>query len=270
MQVPAEESHADFPSAPQAGLLLLALFLSEVFISAVLLALNGTLGLSSAAIGALGIVLANGLLLSAVLQLKGLSHRALLHPSRTSAAAVFWLLLPPLLLITPALVFGTSWLIQGLQWLLPLSAWEESTFERMADSGLAMLVAVCVLAPVLEEMLFRGVMLRAFLLRYPRGLAIGASALIFGFAHLNVYQFVVGVVMGSVNGWLYERTRSLLPCITLHAAFNGLVTLLSTLDADTAELADASAVAGMGATLSAGLLGAWWLWRLLGRRAAAD
>lgn len=268
MPTPPAERHPEFPSAPQAGLLLVALFLAEVFFCALLLAFNGTLALSEAALSALSTVLANGLLLSAVLQFKGLSHGALLHPSGASPVAVFGLLLVPLLLITPGLVLGTGWLIQGLQAWLPLSAWEESAFERMAESGLAMLVTVCVLAPVLEEMLFRGVVLRAFLQRHPRGLAIWGSALIFGVAHMNVYQFVVGVVLGSVSGWLYERTRSLLPCITLHAAFNGLVTVLGALDADLAELVDASALAGTGAALAAGLLGTWWLRRLLCRRVA--
>lgn len=261
------EKHPQFPNAPQAGLMLVSLFLGEVFFSALLLEANGTLGLSTAALGALGILLANGLLLTGVLQLKGLSHRALIHPSGASPAAVFWMLLGPLLLITPALVLAVGWVNQLLQWWLPLSAWEASAFEQMAETSIAMLTAVCVLAPVLEEMLFRGVVLRAFLQLYPRGLAIGGSALIFGFAHMNVYQFVVGAVVGTVNGWLYERTRSLLPCITLHAAFNGLVTVLGLLDAESLDAA--STLAGTGAALAAGLLGAWWLRRLLGGRTEA-
>jgi membrane protease YdiL (CAAX protease family) len=76
------------------------------------------------------------------------------------------------------------------------------------------------MAPLLEEMLFRGIVLRGFLLRYARWQAILGSALLFGAAHLNIYQFVVGLVMGTVLGWLYERTRSLIPCIALHAAYN--------------------------------------------------
>jgi hypothetical protein len=32
------------------------------------------------------------------------------------------------------------------------------------------------------------------------------------------------IVLGIVSGWLYERCRSLWPCILLHAAYNGFVT----------------------------------------------
>jgi membrane protease YdiL (CAAX protease family) len=261
------EKHPQFPNAPQAGLMLVSLFLGEVFFYALLRELNGLLGLSPEALGVLATLLANGLLLTGVMQLKGLSHRALLHPSAASPGAVFGLLLVPVLLITPVLVLAVGWVNQWLQWWLPLSDWEALAFERMAEPSIVMLTAVCVLAPVLEEMLFRGVILRAFLQLYPRGLAIGGSALIFGFAHMNIYQFVVGVGIGAVSGWLYERTRSLLPCITLHAAFNGLVTLLALLD--TESLDTAPALAGTGAALAAGLLGAWWLRRLLGGRAEA-
>ena len=81
------------------------------------------------------------------------------------------------------------------------------------------------LAPVLEEMLFRGVILRAFLHRYPKGAAISVSALYFGIAHLNVYQFALAFLLGLVLGWLFERSRSLLPCIALHAVYNSSVLL---------------------------------------------
>jgi membrane protease YdiL (CAAX protease family) len=79
---------------------------------------------------------------------------------------------------------------------------------------------------VLEEMLFRGVILRAFLRRYPAGIAIVHSSAIFGLAHLNLYQFLVGLMLGLLLGWLYERTRSLWPCIALHGAYNSAVTFL--------------------------------------------
>lgn len=69
-------------------------------------------------------------------------------------------------------------------------------------------------------MLFRGVILRGFLEQYPRPMAIFGSAVLFGAAHLNIYQFVLGVVMGALLGWLYERARSLIPCIALHGVYN--------------------------------------------------
>lgn len=264
------ERHQGFPTAPQAALLLVTLFLLEVLLGVLLRGLNAALGLSDAALAALDSLLANGLLLSAVLQYKGIGHRALVHPSAASPLATFALLLPPLLLLTPALVLllgvANDWMMR----LLPLSAWEAEAFDAMSATDPASLIAGCLLAPVLEEMLFRGVVLRGFLHQYPRGQAIAGSAILFGAAHLNIYQFVVAVVIGSLAGWLYERTRSLLPGITLHVAFNSLVALLGAADdsgAAAAAVADGSATAASGPvwllTMTLGLVGAWWLRRLL-------
>jgi membrane protease YdiL (CAAX protease family) len=93
-------------------------------------------------------------------------------------------------------------------------------FQQMQATHFAALFTTCLLAPVLEEMLFRGLILRSFLARYGRGPALLGSAALFGLAHLNIYQGLVGLVLGLVAGWLYERTRSLGPCILLHGAYN--------------------------------------------------
>lgn len=64
--------------------------------------------------------------------------------------------------------------------------------------------------------------MRSFLGQYPKWAAILASAGMFGFAHMNTYQYVGAVIIGVFLGWLYERTKSLLPCIGLHAAYSTL------------------------------------------------
>ncbi|WP_346779543.1 CPBP family intramembrane glutamic endopeptidase [Burkholderia sp. Ac-20345] len=85
----------------------------------------------------------------------------------------------------------------------------------------------CLVAPVLEEMLFRGIMLRSFLRQYPPGTAIAHSAAVFGLAHLNVYQFVLAFGIGLLIGKLYAATRSLLPGILLHAFYNTIVVIVA-------------------------------------------
>ncbi len=89
---------------------------------------------------------------------------------------------------------------------------------------LALVIPVAVLAPVFEEILFRGFFYGAFE-RHGRGVAIGLSALIFGVVHLFTYAnaplAVVPVfAVGLANGWLRDRTNALDACITSHAAFN--------------------------------------------------
>lgn len=243
---------AGFPSAAQAALLFVALFLCEVVMAAALRDANGWLGLNTLQIGVLSAVLGNGCVFAVVMHRQQLSYRQLFHPSASSAGAMLMLVVPPVLLLVPALLLVLTGAMQLLALLVPPSGWEAAYFSRMADGSVAAVLAVCVMAPLLEEMLFRGIVLRGFLQRYARWQAIFLSALLFGAAHMNIYQFVVGFAMGCVLGWLYERTRSLIPCIVLHAAYNGATLLLADrLDALTpSRLLGAAAVA-----LAAGAFG---------------
>jgi membrane protease YdiL (CAAX protease family) len=222
--MPSPKSAA-FPSVAQAALLFVALFLCEFVIGAALRDANGWLELNTMQIGVLAAVLGNGCVFAVVMHAQKLTYRELFHQSPAFAGAMLMLVVPPVLLLVPALLLTITSMLNLLMRVVPLSAWEESMFSRMADGSIAAVLAVCVLAPLLEEMLFRGIVLRGFLQRYPRWQAIFMSALFFGAAHMNIYQFVVGFVMGTVLAWLYERTRSLIPCIALHAAYN-ITTLL--------------------------------------------
>ena len=81
---------------------------------------------------------------------------------------------------------------------------------------------VCLLAPVAEELVFRGAALRTLLAWKPerRWLMIVLSALLFAVAHLNPAQLIHPFVIGLLLGWMYERTRSVLPGIVYHWANN--------------------------------------------------
>jgi uncharacterized protein len=172
---------------------------------------------------ALVMLLANGLLLAFIVHRRNMSYRDLLHPTHSSVFASLLLLVPPVMLLVPAILLADQVLIASLEHLFPLSLWEEQAFANMVAGNAAAIVSTCVLAPVLEEMLFRGVFLRAFLVQQPRWAAIAYSALLFGVAHLNIYQFVLAFLLGLLLGWLFERSRSLIPCIALHAALNSWI-----------------------------------------------
>jgi membrane protease YdiL (CAAX protease family) len=109
--------------------------------------------------------------------------------------------------------------------MFPMSLDDQEMFEGMVASSAIPLFFACIAAPLLEEMLFRGVILRSFLQQYSRTGSILWTSLLFAIAHLNVYQFFTALLLGVVLGWLYERTRSLWPSILLHAMFNGFVAL---------------------------------------------
>lgn len=253
-----------FPSVRQALLLVLALFLAEYLVGAALYDARRTLALTREELGALVTLLGNGMLFAVLLHAKALSYRALFHPSRASLRATFVLLIPPVALLVPALVLLASKLSELLLRVFPLSAWEEQAFASMSAANIAAITAVCVLAPVLEEMLFRGIILRAFLVQYSRGAAIAASALIFGVAHLNIYQFSIAFLLGLIFGWLYERSRSLVPSIALHALYNTSLTVAETSSRASQAKSTASASSTIWfLSLAAALAGSLALKRLL-------
>lgn len=79
-----------------------------------------------------------------------------------------------------------------------------------------------IVAPVTEEVLFRGVILRGFLGAFTTRKAVVLSAFLFAAFHMNPWQGVGAFLLGIVFGWWYVRTRSLLPCIVGHAVFNAI------------------------------------------------
>lgn len=220
---PAREKNANFPSGGEAFFLFLALFLVEYVLGVALYDARRVLGLSPPQMVAMVMLLGNGLVLSGILHFKHMSYRELLHPSEASVGATAVLLVPLVLLLVPGLLLAMWSLVDVVMAWFPMSRAEEAMFARLDGPDFAGALAVCVLAPVVEEMLFRGVILRSFLLQYDRRQAIWGSALLFGVAHLNIYQFVVALGLGFVLGWLYERSRSLIPCIALHASYNTAV-----------------------------------------------
>lgn len=87
-------------------------------------------------------------------------------------------------------------------------------------------VVLVVVAPLTEELLFRGFILRGFLSHYSMRKAVLASAILFGAFHLNPWQFLEAAILGVLFAWLFVQTCSLLPCIFGHALINALPIIL--------------------------------------------
>ncbi len=113
----------------------------------------------------------------------------------------------------------------------------EDSFSQM-ESGWTGVLAIVVLGPVLEEMLFRGGVTEELLRKFSAGKAILYSALIFGIFHINPAQIIPATFVGLLLGWLYYKTRSLVPCITVHILNNGLSVALSRIFPDADSLLD--------------------------------
>ncbi|MBI5394734.1 MAG: CPBP family intramembrane metalloprotease [Verrucomicrobia bacterium] len=84
------------------------------------------------------------------------------------------------------------------------------------------LFTLVLVAPVTEELLFRGVILHGFLSRYTVKTSVVVSAILFGLMHLNPWQLTSGIGLGLLLGWWLVRTHSLLPCLAGHALLNSM------------------------------------------------
>lgn len=102
-----------------------------------------------------------------------------------------------------------------------------------SSASLRLLLAVLVttLGPLVEEVLFRGLLLSALLHRLGRGWAIALSALLFGLVHLpdlNYLWYAVPnlVLLGLALAWLRLRAASLWPAVLAHG-INNLIAVLA-------------------------------------------
>ncbi|KAL6777678.1 CPL13 [Auxenochlorella protothecoides x Auxenochlorella symbiontica] len=85
----------------------------------------------------------------------------------------------------------------------------------------ALLTTTAVLAPVLEESVFRGFLLPSLTRVLPVPLAVLASSAAFGLIHLTPRDFPQLTALGILMGFSYVRTRNLLTPILIHGAWNG-------------------------------------------------
>jgi membrane protease YdiL (CAAX protease family) len=84
-----------------------------------------------------------------------------------------------------------------------------------------LLVGAVLIAPLVEELFFRGLLLQALCYHFRGGwVAVAASAVAFGGVHAQPQDILPLVTMGAVLGYLRLRSGVLWPCILLHALFN--------------------------------------------------
>lgn len=110
--------------------------------------------------------------------------------------------------------------------LIPMPEIMERMLAMLAKKDIWTFVMVGITGPILEETLFRGIILDGFLKRYKPGKAIFWSAFLFGLFHLNPWQFIPGFTIGLILGYIYYRTRSLIPVILVHVVNNSFSYLI--------------------------------------------
>ena len=126
-------------------------------------------------------------------------------------------------------LIALSIVIEPTTSFIPMPDSIKAIFEKaFVDSKLwDMIVSTCILAPLMEELLCRGLMMRGMLTRMKPGRAIFWSALIFAVMHMNPWQSIPAFLIGLFLGWVYWRTHCLWATIFLHCLNNSLSTVIS-------------------------------------------
>ena len=83
------------------------------------------------------------------------------------------------------------------------------------------LIMTVVLAPIAEECMFRGIMLRSMTKIMPLTLANVLQALFFGIYHMNLVQGAYAFIIGLILGFVVLKLKSIWASILLHAVING-------------------------------------------------
>ena len=105
-----------------------------------------------------------------------------------------------------------------------VSADARALTDRAEDPfGVVLLVLIVVIgAPIVEELFFRGLLLRSAERKWGKVWAVIVSSLVFGAVHLQPLQFPALVAVGAVFALLTLRTGRLGPAIFAHVAFNAV------------------------------------------------
>lgn len=201
------------------GIYLLATVATSIVVS-IVAAISGGVGslaerMSSGPMSLLSYALSMGLTIVGVLIYKKL---------RRGEGRAFRLSLrgfnPMLILWGFVLVLITGIVIEPVLNLFPESFLK--LVNQMGMKGGWSILMLVILAPVMEEMLFRGILLEAVRSKYSSGRAIVVSALMFGVIHFIPQQVVNAFVIGLILGYIYVRTDSLWPVIIIHALNNAM------------------------------------------------
>jgi membrane protease YdiL (CAAX protease family) len=123
-------------------------------------------------------------------------------------------------LLIPLLYLPFEQFDRHLSHQLSQPAHRDTAAAHTIGSVVVLVLFLAVGAPLVEELFFRGLLLRALLGRTPVPVAIVVSALLFGLAHFEAVQFAGLAAFGVILALLAWRTGRLTPGIGAHAAFN--------------------------------------------------
>ena len=96
----------------------------------------------------------------------------------------------------------------------------QETLRTLSKAPVITLFQVCILAPIIEEILMRDYLLNGLLENYGSIIALLVSSFLFAILHFNMVQTFSAFICGIVLGLLYLQTGSIFCCILTHAGYN--------------------------------------------------
>lgn len=139
-------------------------------------------------------------------------------------------------ILVPGMQFFSSYLIGAVSMVFP--QWLEQYEELLKTAGLdssitiPMLFYSVILAPIGEELIFRGTTMHLARKAVPFWLANVMQAFLFGLFHMNWIQGIYAFSLGLVLGYVCEKGGSIYYSIFLHFLFNFWGTVISNLLSD--------------------------------------
>jgi membrane protease YdiL (CAAX protease family) len=127
-------------------------------------------------------------------------------------------LVPVIIICSIALNIG----LDRVSEMIPMPLSVQKFFDEVFTKDIFSLIAIVIAAPILEEMLCRGIILNGLLKNYSPRKAILISALFFALMHMNPWQSVPAFFGGLFLGWVYCKTRSVIPGMIIHATNNAI------------------------------------------------
>lgn len=134
--------------------------------------------------------------------------------------------------------FNPNVILGGLIWLISVQVVVEPislylpVAESAAGQGFWAIVTAVLFAPVLEEFIFRGLVMESLLRRHRRSLSVVVSAMLFAIVHFQPSVMFSAFVSGLVLGTIYLHTNSIFSTIILHSINNAIAFSLITLNVE--------------------------------------
>jgi len=160
-------------------------------------------------------------------------------PSSKLSGKRFW----TLMLICMPIMYGGNLIGTALSAFLSGGTAQNALLDYIIDSPLYTIVVAVVMAPVIEEYIFRKQIIDR-LGKYGEKTAIYFSALTFGLFHMNLFQFFYAFGLGLIFAYVYTRTRKLYYPVIMHMIINFMGSviapmLLNMLDLEALEALEA-------------------------------